>query len=169
MQSVNALSKRRISGAIERRRIARVLSAAAGSPSFADRGLTAVRLQHQPAATGPHPKSNSARVYLSITTTRDPDLTGVADEAKRLLGMPHGVNEAEVVYGRSPEPEKVTILTRPMMSVLGQLAIQIDVPPDDIVQHRTLPSVGDTGPERRPVVIIHSGASRPADVFTSVR
>ena len=45
----------------------------------------------------------------------------------------------------------------------------IDVPPDDVAQHRTLPTVGNIGLEHRPVVIIHSGAAAPADVFTSVQ
>ena len=52
---------------------------------------------------------------------------------------------------------------------VAQLGLQIDVPPDDVARHRTLPTVGNIGLERRPVVIIHSGAAAPADVFTSVQ
>jgi hypothetical protein len=57
----------------------------------------------------------------------------------------------------------------PMLAVLAQLGLQIDVPPDDVAQHRTLPTVGNIGLEHRPVVIIYSGAAAPADVFTSVQ
>jgi hypothetical protein len=92
-----------------------------------------------------------------------------ADEVKRLLGMPPGVTEAEVVYGHSPKPGHVAILSRSMLGVLVQLGIQIDVPPDDVAQHRTLPTVGNVGLEHRPVVVIHSGAAAPADAFTSVQ
>jgi hypothetical protein len=106
---------------------------------------------------------------MSILSTVDPDLKKVVDEAKRLLGMPQGASEAEVVYGRSPQPRQIAILTRSMLGVLGQIAIQIEVPPADVAKHRTLPTVGNIGPERRPVVIIHSGAAAPADVFASVR
>ena len=60
------------------------------------------------------------------------NLQGVVDETKRLLGMPPGANEAEVVYGLSAEPGQVAVLTRSMLGVLGQLALQIDVPPDDV-------------------------------------
>jgi hypothetical protein len=45
----------------------------------------------------------------------------------------------------------------------------IDVPPDDVMQHRTLPTVGNVGPERRPVAIIHSGAEMPEHALTSVQ
>ena len=93
----------------------------------------------------------------------------MVDEAKRLLGMPPAVSEAEVVYGLDPQPGQVAVLTRSMLGVLAQLSLQIDVPPDDIVRHLTLPTVGNVGPEHRPVVIIHSGAAAPADVFTSVQ
>ena len=56
-----------------------------------------------------------------------------------------------------------------MLGVLAQLGLQIDVPPDDIVRHWTLPTVGNVGLEHRPVVIIHSGPAAPSDVFTSVQ
>jgi hypothetical protein len=46
---------------------------------------------------------------------------------------------------------------------------QIDVPPDDVARHLTFPTVGNIGLEHRPVVIIHSGAVVPADVFTAVQ
>ena len=42
-------------------------------------------------------------------------------------------------------------------------------PPDDVARNRTLPTVGNIGLEHRPVVIIHSGAAAPADVFTSAQ
>ncbi len=79
------------------------------------------------------------------------------------------VHEAEVVYGLSPKPGQVAVLTRSILGVMAQLSLQIDVPPDDVTRHRTLPTVGNVGPEQRPVVIIRSGAAAPAEVFTSVQ
>jgi hypothetical protein len=101
--------------------------------------------------------------------TRESDLLAVVDETKRLLGMARGASEAEVVYGLIPEPGQVAILTRSMLGVMAQLSLQMDVPPDDVARHRTLPTVGNVGPEQRPVVIIQSGAAAPAEVFTSVQ
>ena len=93
----------------------------------------------------------------------------MVDETKRLLGLPPALSEAEVVYGLNPQPGQVAILSRSMLGMLAQLSLQIDVPPDDIVRHWTHPTVGNVGPEHRPVVVIHSGAAAPADVFTSVQ
>ena len=92
----------------------------------------------------------------------------VVEEVKRLLNIPPAANEAEVFYGVNAQPGQVAIRTRSMLNVLAQVSLQIDVPQDDIARHLTLPTVGNIGPEHRPVVIIHSGAAAPADVFTSV-
>ena len=169
VQSINGLSNA----------VALTLTGAAGSPDFFRllqdlrrlqiAGLLSVRLEHYAAPAGTHSNSDRGRVYYSIATTGDPDLLRVVDEAKRLLGMPPGVSEAEVVYGLSAEAGQVAVLTRSMLGTLGQLALQIDVPPDDVARHLTFPTVGNIGLETRPVVIIHSGAAAPADAFTSVQ
>jgi hypothetical protein len=132
-------------------------------------GLLGVRLRHAGGPTGTRGKSDPGHVYLSFATTRDPDTLRAVIDAKRRLGMPPGVSEAEVVYGRRSERGQVAVLTRSMLGALGQLAIQIDIPPDDVARNRTLSSVGNIGPEHRPVVIIHSGSATPADVFTAAQ
>ncbi len=169
VQSINGLSNA----------IPLTQTGAAGSPDFflllkdlrrlQIAGLLSVRLQHIAARVSAHSNSDPGHVYFFVATTRDPDLLAVVGEAKRLLGMPPAVSEAEVVYGLSPQPGQVAVLSRSMLGVLAQLGLQIDVPPDDVAQHRTLPTVGNIGLEHRPVVIIHSGAVAPADVFTSVQ
>ena len=169
VQSVNGLSNA----------VALTQTGAPGSPDFflllqdlrrlQIAGLLSVKLQHNAAPANTHSNSDPGHVYFSVGTTRDPDLLAAVDETKRLLGMPPRVSEAEVVYGLSPEPGRVAILTRSILGALAQLGLQIDVPPDDVARHRTLPTVGNIGLEHRPVVIIHSGAAAPADVFTSVQ
>jgi hypothetical protein len=132
-------------------------------------GLLSIRFQHNAAPAGTHGHSDSGHVYFFLTMTRDPDLLAAVAQVKRLLGIPPGLSEAEVVYGHNKEPGQVAVLSRSMLAVLAQLGLQVEVPPDDVAQHRTLPSVGNIGLEHRPVVIIHSGAAAPADVFTSVQ
>jgi hypothetical protein len=169
VQSINGLSNA----------VALTLTGAAGSPDFflllqdlrrlQVAGLLSVRLEHHAAPAGPHINSDHGRVYYSIAKTSDPELGRVVEETRRLLGMRPGVSEAEVVYGLSSEPGQVALLTRSMLGTLGQLALQVDVPPDDVALHLTFPTVGNIGLETRPVVIIHSGPAAPADVFTAVQ
>lgn len=170
VQSVNGLSN---AVALTRQ------TGAAGSPEFFQllqdlrrlqiAGLLSVRVEHDTARGDIHNNSGSSRVYFLIATTRDPELRVVVDEAKRLLGLSTAVSQAEVIYGLNPRPGQVAILSRPILGVLAQLSLQIDVPPDDVVRNLTLPTVGNVGPEGRPVVIIHAGPIAPADVFTSAQ
>ena len=85
---------RRIS-ANSRRRFARFLSIAARYPSFADRCSAGLRLRHNAAPAGTHGNSDASHVYMSIATTRNPDLLATVDEAKRLLGMPPGERRSQ--------------------------------------------------------------------------
>jgi hypothetical protein len=168
VQSINALSNA----------VALTQSGAAGSPDFflllrdlrdlQIAGLLSVRFQREPARTTGHSNSDPGRAYFSFATTRDPTLSTVVGEVKRLLNMPIAATEAEIVYGVNAQPGQIAVLTRSMLGVLAQLSLQIDVPPDDVARHLTHPTVGNIGSEHRPVVIIHSGAAAPADVFTSV-
>ena len=152
---------------------------AAGSPEFflllrdlrrlQIAGLLSVRLRRDAVPAGSHGVADPGRVFVSLAMTRDPELLAAVDEAKRLLGMPPAAREAEVVYGLIPEPGQIAVLTRSMLGVMAQLSLQMDVPDDDVARHRTLPTVGNVGPERRPVVVIHSGAAAPAEVYSSVQ
>jgi hypothetical protein len=73
-----------------------------------------------------------------------------------------------VVYGRNAIKGQVAIFTRSILGALEQLAIQTDVPASDVSSGRTQATVGNIGVEHRPVVVIHSGAAKPADAFTAV-
>ncbi len=109
------------------------------------------------------------RIYLAIGRTRDPRLVPVVAEVKHTLGLSPAAREAEVIYGRAPTASgQVAILTRSMLGVLGQLAFQIEVPPEDIASGRTMATVGEIGVERRPTMRVRSGAAAPADAFTAV-
>jgi hypothetical protein len=163
---------------------------AAGSPDFflllrdlralQVAGLLSIRLaQEPPPVSRPAPggieppgtsgSSPASHVYLSVASSQDPALRSTAEEAKAFLGMRPETGQAEVVYGRTPEAGQIAVVTRSMLGVLSQLAIQIQVPPDDVTRHRTLATVGNIGPERRPIVIVYSGGKPPSDAFTSIR
>jgi hypothetical protein len=169
VQSINGLSNT----------LALAQTGAAGSPDFfvllrdlrllQMAALLSVTSHQKTAPTTSHSNSEPSRIYLSFAATRDPALIAVVEEVKRLLNIPPAAIEAEVFYGVNAKPGQVAIRTRSMLNVLAQVSLQIDVPEDDIARRLTLPTVGNIGPEHRPVVIIHSGTAAPADVFTSVQ
>ncbi len=130
-------------------------------------GLVGVRLEHD--TKGADKRQDPGAVYLLIAPTEDPALARVAGEARRLLGLSPQAHDAEVIYGRvPPHPGEIAILTRSMLSVLNQLGSQIEVPLVDVADGRTMQTIGNVGIEHRPVVVVHSGPSAPADAFTAI-
>ncbi len=110
------------------------------------------------------------QAYLDIRATTDPDLAATAAQARGLLGMQPLASGAAVVYGAgSPGGDQISMLTRPMLSILNQLAIQVDVPAADIADGETTTSVGNIGIEYRPVVVVHSGSKAPPDAFVGIQ
>jgi hypothetical protein len=128
-------------------------------------GLIRIRLEETFGPDGkplPRPK----RVYFSLKVPRDPDLAAVVTDARRLLGLQPRAVEVEVVYGQTPSTSaQIAVLTRSMLEVLTQIALQAEVPPGDIARGRTVPTMERRATERRAFVTIHSGPSKPDDSF----
>jgi hypothetical protein len=109
------------------------------------------------------------KLYLEIGPTAEPNLAAIAAEARALLGMAPDALGAEVVYGvRTRAGGQISILTRPMLNILSQLAIQVNVPAADIADGETTTSVGNIGIEHRPVVVVQSGRKAPSDAFVAI-
>lgn len=123
-----------------------------------------------PAKQSTQKGMSDEEAYLEIATTADPDLAATAAEARRLLGIKPNASGARVIYGVGISGRgQISILTRPMLSILNQLAIQVDVPAADIAGGKTTPSVGNIGIEHRPVVIVHSGSKEPQEAFVAIQ
>jgi hypothetical protein len=130
-------------------------------------GLMGVRGED---ACGPDgkPLPRPRRVYLSLRAARDAGLAAVEADALRLLGVQPRAGEFEVVYGQTPSaPGQIALLTRSMLGVLAQIAVQIEVPPRDIADGRTVATMGYPAAERRAIMRIRSGPSKPHDTFVA--
>ena len=106
---------------------------------------------------------------MSLKPARDAGLAAAAAAgALRLLGVRSRTGEFEVVYGQTPSgPGQIAVLTRSMLGVLGQITAQTEVPPRAIASGRTVLTMGHSATERRAIVTIRSGLSRPDDVFVA--
>jgi len=132
-------------------------------------GLLNITLQREsPPAKGDQQHADPGRVYLTLAPATASDQTAVETEVRRLIGVPTAATQIEVVYGRYAAKGQVAIFTRSILGALEQLAIQTDVPAADVSGGLTQTTVGNIGVEHRPVVVIHSGATKPADAFTAV-
>ena len=133
-------------------------------------GLISIRSE-QTKIVGPDgkPANGPERVYFDIAPPGDPALVPVAEEAHRLLGLPLRSAGGEIVYGRLPQTKgQIALLTRSILGVLAQLAFQAQVPDGDVARHRTVPTIGEVGVEKRPVVVINYTDRRPSDPFAAI-
>lgn len=134
-------------------------------------GLLNITLQHEPppAKGDQQQHADQGRVYLTLAPATDGTQAAVEVEVRRLIGVSATATQIEVIYGRYAAKGQVAIFTRSMLGALEQLAIQTDVPASDVTGGLTQTTVGNIGVEHRPVVVIHSGATKPADAFTAVQ
>ncbi|GAN59133.1 MULTISPECIES: hypothetical protein [Acetobacter] len=132
-------------------------------------GLLGIQLEHSPEVPGKTPSFD--RVFLSISSTSDPLLAEVVYETRRFFNMPQNDERVEVVYGAGkPARGQIRLLTRTMLGVMGQIAYQIEVPPQDIISGRTLARVMLVGRETKPIVTVHVDDKAPKQSpFVSVR
>jgi hypothetical protein len=125
-------------------------------------GALRLRLRHEKEAT---------RAFLAFETRDAPQLRKLVQEVYRLLHLDPASQEMEVVYGIPrdvPRNREIPILTRPLLNVLFAVAAEVNVPDEDVREGRTLPTLHEPGAPR-PMIIVRSGPSAPADSYAAVR
>jgi hypothetical protein len=102
-----------------------------------------------------------------------PEIQAVADELAKLLGIRSDASEFTVSYGEiAANDTELAMLTRSTLSIMLELRAHVDVPPEDIAEGRTQPTLSvpaDSNRELRMSVDIRSSLDRPEDAFVSVR
>ena len=131
-------------------------------------GILVIHLQNKAPPADKKMSADVGNVYVTLAPTDDPALAGSEDTVRRLLGLSPSATKVEVVYGRFAAKGQIGLLTRPILGVLGQLAFQVEVPPEDVAAGRTQESVPTVAAENRPVVVIHAAHSKPAQAFAAV-
>ena len=91
----------------------------------------------------------------------------------RLLGLRPGLREIIVGYGLIPKNDtEIAMLTRSMLHIMIELATGIDVPPEHVIEGRTVPSLGQevqsTTGLMQPIKIGYS-LKKPDNAFTAVK
>jgi hypothetical protein len=95
------------------------------------------------------------------------DATKIA-EVRRLLGIAPGASALRLVQSpvRGSETE-LAVGTRTLMQLLWALAVNVEVPADDLEQNVTMP-LGGSPRDREPLLRIASGTDAPDEAFVAV-
>jgi hypothetical protein len=132
-------------------------------------GLLGTRID---APMGPDGKTTGAgQLLLTLADSPEPENQALVRETRRMLGMGEAVRDVVVDYGGGypPAPGHITLLTRPILGVLGQVASETDVPPEDIARGLTVATARDNKILGRPTVIVRASDKPAKDAFASVR
>lgn len=122
-------------------------------------GAVSLRFERGGSERGP----DRPRVFLALGDDRSP-AGDAARQVRRLLGLPAGVRELEVVYGRQPRgPGQMAVLTRSVLQVLYELGAQIEVSAADVARGETRP----TDPGDRLIRVLQ-GDRAPPDAYAAV-
>ncbi|MEJ5143697.1 hypothetical protein [Gluconobacter albidus] len=127
-------------------------------------GLLEIQLQKSPKIKD---KSyETSHVFLNIYPTLNPNLEKITQNTKKLLNFSPKYKHMEVVYGSgTPKPGEINILSRSMLSILGQIAYQINIPEDKLSSGGTEKSIDD---KENSIVNIKYGKIKPQNQFVSV-
>lgn len=101
-----------------------------------------------------------------------PEVKAALRELRTLLGLRPGGAEITVSYGLIPGSDReIAMLTRSMLHILIEMAIQVDVPAQHVADGRTLPSRSklDSAEEKiRQLIDIKSGSDKPENTYAAV-
>ena len=102
-----------------------------------------------------------------------PETEELLNELSEILGLQPGLREIKVNYGFLPKSNsEITMITRSMLQIMITLATQMDVPPEDVAEGRTVPSlVSSTSGEEQPgrIIKIRNSKQKPENAFTAVK
>ena len=101
-----------------------------------------------------------------------PEVKAALRELRTLLGLRPGGVEITVSYGLIPGSDReIAMLTRSMLHILIEMAIQVDVPAQHVADGRTVPSrsKGDSAEKKFGQLIdIKSGSDKPENTYAAV-
>jgi hypothetical protein len=98
-----------------------------------------------------------------------PDVRESLSELGALLGIDAEDSQIRVTYSQiAGGPGELAMLTRSMLQIMVNMATHVDVPEDDVLEGRTMPTLSSEGDDAR-VLRIRSSRQRPSDAFVAVR
>jgi hypothetical protein len=119
-------------------------------------------------------KEDTSTVVVIRRTNVSPEIIAAGDELADLLGMRRNAKEYNVVYAEvAKDDTEMAMLTRSMLSIMIELAGQVDVPAQDVSEGRTVPSLTLPGSsvmgDRHKIIDIRHSTDRPDDAFSAVK
>ncbi len=121
--------------------------------------------------SGQGANKNEATLLTFRSQDISPETLADISELHQLLHLAPDAQEFKLVFGSTPaNNHELAVVTRSMLHIMNNMASQVDVPPQDIVEGRTNPGWSESSPEveQRRLIRIHSSTTEPKDDFVTV-
>jgi len=117
-------------------------------------------------------KKEQTDVIALRTDSIPPEVKEECAELRRLLHLNSNASEFKLVNAPLPSNDtELAVQTRSIEELLANMAVQVEVPPEDIERHRAVPGV-ESGHELPPGVVpmirVHSAKKKPEDSFVTI-
>jgi len=114
-------------------------------------------------------KTGNSTVLFFPTEGHDAETTAIVEEITGLLKLEKGRREFKIEYSTAPGgKDTIVMLTRSALTIMFELAVQIDVPEEHHAKHYCVPSPAIDESIR--LIRVHTGASDPGkDAFVKVK
>jgi len=144
-----------------------------GSPAFFELLAVLRRLQLAGEASLQYkPSAEGGQVSLALGLSRGNESPAAAADVRRvreLLNLPPGTEPYTITYGNSVSTARnIPVETRSVLAILSDLGAEIDVPPADVNNGKTKPTIELVGGEARPIVLVHSAKKIDGYAYTTV-
>lgn len=119
-------------------------------------------------------KKESASLLSFRTEEIPPETLADIKELRRLLHLNPDAKEFKLVYAPvATSDTEVAVITRSVLSLMKTMAVQVEVPDDDLSSHRAFPGLeqvqqGQDSKDLVRLIRIHSSKTRPGNSFVTV-
>ncbi len=117
------------------------------------------------------PQKNQIALLTIRGNDIPPEIARDSQEVRRLLHLDPDAQEFKLVFGSmSANNHEIAVITRSIMQLMGTMATEVDVPPEDVSQSRAMPgweSVANNTNAIR-LIQIKCANTKPADAFVTV-
>ena len=162
VQTINGIHNTSTTPSRPRREDARFIQVAEALDRIVEAGALGMRIEK--AGDG----MRSFAVFRSgVDDSVDQDIAQVKD----MLGLDSKADTFRLVFGGTREhPDEISLLTRSMQFMMGELSTGVDIPAQDLLDRRATSRRTQSGSSGdAPLLSVHSSNERPADAFTAVQ
>jgi hypothetical protein len=139
------------------------------------RALALMRKIQEAGGVALRVERDAQKQATSILALRRPDISPEAKEdsleLRRLLRLDPNASEFKLVFGTTAANDKeVAVATRSIIQLMGTMAAEVEVPAQDLAEHRVAPgweSAADAREAHR-LIEIHSSKTNPPRAFVAV-